>query len=82
MVTGNATGGTPFSITSCSLRTSSGLASTDLTKETLDEDSREKPKGKMKQLKSKLKKEREFYMAILANYEDETVWDMDTPLPV
>ena len=31
----------------------------------------------MKQLKSKLKKEREFHRAILANYEDETVWDME-----
>ena len=38
-----------------------------------DEESREKLKGKMKQIKSKFRKmKREFHRAILANYEDET----------
>ena len=53
-------------ITSRSLSTGSGLASIDLTQEMLDEDSKEKLKGKMKQLR-----------AILAYYEDETMWDME-----
>ena len=42
----------------------------------LDEESRGKLKCKMKHLKSKLRKEREFHRAMLTNYEDETVWDM------
>ena len=71
------TGGTPLSFTSHSSSTSSWLASIDLTQEMLDEESREKLKGKMKQLKSKLKKGREFHMAILASYEEETVLDME-----
>ena len=66
-------GGTPLNITSCSLSTSGGLVSIDLVQETLDEESREKLKGKMRQPESELKKEREFHMTILANYEDETV---------
>ena len=37
---------------------SSGLASIDLTKEMLDEESKEKLKDKMKWLESKMKKER------------------------
>ena len=69
-----ATGSSPLSITSCSSNISSRLASIDLM---LDEESREKLKIKMKQLESKLKKEREFHRAILDNYEDETVWDME-----
>ena len=56
---------------------SSGLASIDLTQEMLDEKSREKLKGKIKQLESKLKKEREYHRAKLDNYEDDTVWDME-----
>ena len=66
-----------MSITFYSLSTSSGLASIDLIQEVLDEESREEIKGKMKQLESKLKKEREFNQAMLANYADETVWDME-----
>ena len=69
--------GTPLSITSHSLSTSSGLASIDLTQEMLDEESREKLKGKMRQLERKLNKEREFHRAILTNYEDETVQNME-----
>ena len=72
----SAAGGTPLSITSHSSRMSSGLANINLTQEMLDEESREKLKGKMRQLKSKLKKEREFHRAMLANYEDE-MWDME-----
>ena len=66
-----------MSITSHSSSMSSGLASIDLTQEMLDEESREKLKGKQKQLENKLKKEREFHRTILVNYEDETVWDME-----
>ena len=40
--------GTPLSITSHSLSTSSGLASIDLTWETVDEESRDKLKGEMR----------------------------------
>ena len=40
-----AIGGTPLSITPCSLSISSGLASIDLTQEMLDGESREKLKG-------------------------------------
>ena len=61
----------PLNITSCSSTMSSGLASIDFTQENFDEESREKLKGKMRQLEIKLKKEREFHRAILANYEDE-----------
>ena len=68
-----ATGGTSLSITSQSSNTCSGLASIDLTQKTLDEESREKLKGKMKQLKNKLNKEKEFHSAMLVFYEDETV---------
>ena len=81
LVTGNeekgATGGTPLSIASCSSNMISGLASTDPTHEMLDEDSQEELKGKIKQLESKLKSKREFHSAMLGNYEDETVWDME-----
>ena len=55
------------------MSTSSGLANIDLSQEMLDEESREKHRGKIRQLQSKLKKEREFNRAILANYMDETV---------
>ena len=44
----NATRGTPLSITSHSSSMSSGLASIDLTQEMLDDESREKLKGKVK----------------------------------
>ena len=33
--------------------------------------------GKIKSLKSKLKREREFHSSMLHNYEHETVWDME-----
>ena len=56
---------------------SSGLTSVDLTQEALDEESREKLRGNIKQLESKLKREREFHSTILGNYEDETVWDTE-----
>ena len=45
-----AIGSTSLNITSHSSSTSSGLASIDLTQETMDEESREKHKGKMRQL--------------------------------
>ena len=54
-----------------------GLTIIDLTQETLDAESREKLKGKLKLLESKLKKEKEFHRTILANYEDEAVQDME-----
>ena len=77
MVIGNeercAVGGTPLSITSHSSNTSSGLANIDLTQEMLDKESRGKLKGKIRQIENKLKKEREFLRAILANYKDETM---------
>ena len=73
----SATGGTPLSITSCSLSMNSGLASIDLSQEMLDKESRGKLKGKIKWLGSKLKREREFHSAILGNYEEETVQDME-----
>ena len=71
------TGGTPLNITSHSSSMSSGLASIDLTQEMLDEDSREKLKGKIKQIESKLKRKGEFHSAMLGNCEDEIVWDME-----
>ena len=68
-----AIGGTLLSITPHSSSTSSGLASIDLTQEMLDQESREKFKGKIWQIENKLKKEREFHRATLANFEDETI---------
>ena len=68
-----AVGGTHLSITSHSSSTSSGLANIGLTQEMLDEECRDKLKGKISQIKNKLKKERKFYRAILANYKDETM---------
>ena len=72
-----AIGGTPLGITSCSLSTSSGMANIDLTQEILDEKSREKLKGKIGQIENKLKKERELHRAMLANYKNETMQDME-----
>ena len=67
----------PLSTISYSLSTSSGLANIDLPMQTLDEESMENLKGKIRQVNSKLKKKREFHMAILANYEDETMQNME-----
>ena len=66
-----------LSITFYLSSTGSGLTSIDLIQETLDEENREKLKGKLKCLESKLKKEREFHRTILANYEDKAVQDME-----
>ena len=81
MVIGNeercAIGGTPLSITSCSSSASSGLANIDLTKEMLDEASKEKLTGKIMGIKDKLKKKRKFHGTILANYKDETIQNIE-----
>ena len=69
--------GTPLSITSHSSSTSSRLAKIYLTQEMLEEQNREKLKVKVRQPKNRLKKEREFYRAMLANYEDETIQNME-----
>ena len=68
MVVGNeergAIGGIPLSITSHSSSTSSLLANIDLTQKMLDEESREKLKGEIRQIENMLRKEREFHRAI------------------
>ena len=65
-----------MNITSHSSSTSSHLAYIDLTQEMLHEESKEKLKGKIRLIEDKLK-EREFHRAILANYKDETMQNME-----
>ena len=62
-----------LSITSHSSNTSGGVANIDLTQEMLDEENKEKLKGKIIQIEGKLKRGREFHSAMLANYKDETM---------
>ena len=69
-------GGSPLSITSYSSSTSSRFTNIDPTQTMLDEN-RKKLKGTIRQVRNKLKKEREFHRAILANYEDETMQNIE-----